>query len=257
MSAAQRNPRLAPSFMMVRLTGPTGIESNSPLSNPVKTARRIGLTGEVILILFLLNLPPHLARNPRPDEAVDQIKREEDRQDVEENFVLEHQNQAEKDGKEEQFYKRAARSHPQGFETGILHSADHHRRKEQQHDDQQVIPVAQAAVALLFDVNDQQRKRSDQARRGWDGKTEEVLAAATAGRSRQAVESSQSEGAANQVDRRNKPAQFRVRPKNVFQHHPMHQKGGGRAEGNHVGQRIELASERAINAAHAGDAAIE
>jgi len=42
ISAAHLNPRCAPSFRIVRLIGPTGIESNRPLIRPVMPATRIG-----------------------------------------------------------------------------------------------------------------------------------------------------------------------------------------------------------------------
>ena len=42
MSSAQKKPRRAPSFMMVRLTGPTGIESRRPLIKPVSPEIRMG-----------------------------------------------------------------------------------------------------------------------------------------------------------------------------------------------------------------------
>jgi len=40
-NAAHLNPRRAPSFMMVKLIGPTGIESSKPLRNPVRAATRM------------------------------------------------------------------------------------------------------------------------------------------------------------------------------------------------------------------------
>src|ERR1051326_8073057 len=39
--SAHQNPRRVPSFRIVKLTGPTGIERKNPLMNPVKAAIRI------------------------------------------------------------------------------------------------------------------------------------------------------------------------------------------------------------------------
>ena len=36
----------------------------------------------------------------------------------------------------------------------------------------------------------------------------------------------------------------------VFENNPMHQKRGGHAKGNQIGQRIEFPAERALDAAH-------
>ncbi len=41
MSTAQAKPRRAPSLMIVRLTGPTGMDSSNPLTKPVSAAMKI------------------------------------------------------------------------------------------------------------------------------------------------------------------------------------------------------------------------
>ena len=48
-----------------------------------------------------------------------------------------------------------------------------------------------------------------------------------------------------------------VCPEHFRQHDAMHQKRRGHAEGDDVGQRIELATERAFGPAHARHPAVE
>src|SRR2546428_1138777 len=101
---AQKNPRRAPSFMIVRLTGPTGIDRSKPLRKPVRPASRMGerlamrALGRRSLfsffLVFLLDFPSHLAGDARADETVHEVKREESRQHVIEDLLPQDQNEA-------------------------------------------------------------------------------------------------------------------------------------------------------------------
>src|SRR4051812_36163090 len=102
---AQKNPRRAPSFMMVRLTGPTGIERIKPLIKPVSAASRIGgnsgmrahsgvTVGAGFLVVLFLDVMAHLARDARPDETINQVEREKGRQHIKENDFVQDNNQA-------------------------------------------------------------------------------------------------------------------------------------------------------------------
>src|SRR5207249_805035 len=90
-----------------------------------------------------------------------------------------------------------------------------------------------------------------------NGETEKLFAAATVRLRRQAVEPREPERAANQIHRRDKPAEFRMLFKDIAQHDAVDQKRRRRAEGNDVGQRIKFAPERTFITAHPGDATIE
>src|SRR5438046_7644764 len=89
---AQKNPRRAPSFMIVRLIGPTGTDSSKPLTQPVKPARTMGgssaMRGSIrrrllaVFVLLFLDFTANPAGNARSDEPVNQIKGEESRQHV-------------------------------------------------------------------------------------------------------------------------------------------------------------------------------
>src|SRR6266481_2314333 len=91
MRPAHLKPRRAPSFMMVRLTGPTGMERRSPLMNPVNAAKTIGgrlnmarnLDGRILQFVFFFvvgfDLMPDFARNTRADESVKKVQGEKER----------------------------------------------------------------------------------------------------------------------------------------------------------------------------------
>src|SRR5437867_12254146 len=92
---AQKNPRRAPSFMIVRLIGPTGTDKSRPLINPVTPASRIvwrsvipaSLRQQLVGFFFVLFLDftADFSGNARTDEPIQQIKGEESRQCVIEN----------------------------------------------------------------------------------------------------------------------------------------------------------------------------
>src|SRR6185312_8542773 len=135
MSSAHLKPRRAPSLMMVRLTGPTGMASNNALKKPVSAERTMGCIASIELrqffFLFLLfDLMAHPPRNARANEAIDQIKRKKCGQQVIKNLFAEHENQAQEQGRAKRFGKCAGGAQPQGFEGRIFHRADHHRREE-------------------------------------------------------------------------------------------------------------------------------
>ena len=88
------------------------------------------------------------------------------------------------------------------------------------------------------------------------GKPRNSLFAAAAHR-RETIEPRQPERAADQINRRDEPADLRMLGKHVRQHDAMHEKRRGHAEGNQVRQRIKFAPERTFAAAHARDAAVE
>ena len=88
------------------------------------------------------------------------------------------------------------------------------------------------------------------------GKAEKILAAA-GGVGGQHIKPRQPEGAANQINRGDEPAEFRMLHKHVAQHDAMHQERRRDAERNQVRQRIEFAPERAFRAAPARHAPVE
>ena len=86
--------------MIVRLIGPTGMETRKPASQsgehavvvcsrarPIALSGSIGSLGRFFAIVVFFDLAPHLARNARPNEAVDQIRGEHDRHDDVENLA--------------------------------------------------------------------------------------------------------------------------------------------------------------------------
>ena len=48
MSVAQTKPRRAPSLMIVKFTGPTGMDSSKPLTNPVSAAMRMAVCSAMV-----------------------------------------------------------------------------------------------------------------------------------------------------------------------------------------------------------------
>src|SRR5271155_3709690 len=85
---AQSRPDLAPSLMMVRLTGPTGTERMKPLRNPVMAASTKGWSNismgggaGVLLLLLFLDFVADLAGDARANEPVKQVEGEDRRQD--------------------------------------------------------------------------------------------------------------------------------------------------------------------------------
>src|SRR5262245_6801837 len=98
--AAHLKPRRAPSFMMVRLIGPTGMDSSKPLIKPVRPATRMGGSSSIIgsaphrpvrlrfLVFFLFNLSAHPTRDSWPDETVNEVQSEKGRQHVKKDLLL-------------------------------------------------------------------------------------------------------------------------------------------------------------------------
>src|SRR6266403_981733 len=271
MSIAQKNPRRVPSFMIVRLMGPTGMESSRPLTKPVRPASRMGCNsgrsaflgrGGSGFVLFLLDcffdLTADLARDARTNEAIDQVKREKRRQDVGENLDLfvQDENQSDEQCCKDRLEEGAGRAQTEGFETGVPDRAHHHRREEQEHGGQKILPVSEGPV-LLIEFDDEQREGSNQAGSRRNREPQEFLAGAVLPLRAQAVEPGEAKGPAKQINRGDEPTQFRLALNHVLQNHAMDQEGGGRAEGNQVRQRIEFAAEGAFDAAHARDPAIE
>src|ERR1043166_747771 len=101
---AQRNPRRAPSLIMVKLIGPTGTESRKPLTKPVRPATSMGgrwnilapqsgaaahALDVILAFFFLLDFVSDLARDARADEAIDQVNGKQNRQDDLQDFFPE------------------------------------------------------------------------------------------------------------------------------------------------------------------------
>src|SRR5208282_4426888 len=104
MSAAQTKPRRAPSLIIVKFTGPTGMDSNKPLTKPVSAAMKMAVCSGMILmgrvrfvLVFLLDFPAPCARDARSHEAIDEIEREERRQHVIKDFFAQNQQTAKKE----------------------------------------------------------------------------------------------------------------------------------------------------------------
>src|SRR5438309_3841655 len=149
MSSAHQNPRRAPSFKIVRLTGPTGIDRKKPLTNPVRPAMRIGRSSGIacrvsrgvsgarwrllLLLLLFLNLMADLpGPKARADKTVDEVAGEKDRQHVEEDDLVEHKDETHEQGSNDRFGESAGGTQAQRFEAGILDRADHHRGEKNQ-----------------------------------------------------------------------------------------------------------------------------
>src|SRR3569833_976109 len=112
MRTAHLKPRRAPSLMIVRLTGPTGMASKSALKKPVSAERTMGCIASIELrqffFLFLLfDLVAHPPRNARANEAIDQIQRKKCGQQVIKNLFAEHEDEAQEQGCAESFGKCA------------------------------------------------------------------------------------------------------------------------------------------------------
>src|SRR5258706_746320 len=124
MSAAHLKPRRAPSFMIVRLIGPTGMESNSPLTKPVSAASKIGgpfsmsrRPGPAFILVLLFDLAPHLTRNARPDDPIQQISGEEGGQHIIKNRVPQNHNQAQEQSGDDRLGEGAGRAQAERFEA--------------------------------------------------------------------------------------------------------------------------------------------
>ena len=119
MQNAHTKPRWAPSLRMVRLIGPTGMQAKiSAQKNPANAASNMGcapaafsssdnnrginaasqmwgtpaMSASILrfVVVFFLNLPPPSPREAGPDKSVNQIRREEDRQHVVQDLLLQH-----------------------------------------------------------------------------------------------------------------------------------------------------------------------
>src|ERR1039457_4794407 len=122
MNSAQRKPRCAPSLRMVRLIGPTAIEAKiSAQTKPASVASKTGCVSamSVLRLRLVLVLFDFLAPGPRqvrPHEAVNQIRREEQRQDVIQNLFAQNQEAAEEQRADHHFQKRRSEERRVGKE---------------------------------------------------------------------------------------------------------------------------------------------
>ena len=99
---------------------------------------------------------PNLASpNARADETIDEVSSEQDRQHVEENYLVEHQHKAHEQRGHNRFGKSAGRTKAQRFEAGIFNRADHHRGEEDQNGSDEIIPFAEDFI-FFIDVNDKE-----------------------------------------------------------------------------------------------------
>src|SRR6185295_5100999 len=114
---------------------------------------------------------------------------------------------------------------------------------EEKHDAGQHVTPGAARKILFIPPHHEERQGCHQSRRRWNWKPEEFLATAGSSLCGQTIESRQTEGAADQINRGDEPAYFRMLRENVFQHDAMDQKRRRDAEGNDVSQRIELPAE--------------
>src|SRR3954464_10744716 len=109
MRRAHLKPRRAPSLIMVRLTGPTGIASSSALKKPVKAERTMGCIASIELLLrqfflvFLFDFVAHAIRNTRANETVYQVERKERGQNVVENGFPPNDDQPKNDRQDDDF----------------------------------------------------------------------------------------------------------------------------------------------------------
>src|SRR5262245_37029145 len=113
MSIAHLKPRCAPSLMMVRLFGPTGIDENmNAVTNPATDASGMGCQSDmstrlVGFVRFFLDFMPPRAREAWPHETVNQIRGEKRGQHVVKNLFLQNQNAAGEQRHEDGFDKGA------------------------------------------------------------------------------------------------------------------------------------------------------
>src|ERR1035438_6579509 len=104
MSTAHLNPRCAPPLMMVRLTGPTGMESSRPLKKPVRAESKMDCSSGMwfsmrcvrVVLVFIFNFPAPGARDARPHKSVNQIRREKQRQNKHQDFFTQNDHTADK-----------------------------------------------------------------------------------------------------------------------------------------------------------------
>jgi hypothetical protein len=108
-------------------------------------------------------------------------------------------------------------------------------------------------------LNNKQSQRGDQASSRGNRKSEEILAATARRLSGETIEAGEAKGAADQINRGDKPTQFRMAKahEHISQHDTMDQKRGRGSKGNQVGEGIELTAKGAFDAAHPRDPAVK
>src|ERR1700722_7019767 len=134
MRNAHLKPRCAPSFMIVKLTGSTGIEENkNALTKPASAAIKMDdesameLIRAVRLVVFLFDFTPPRARETWTHKAINQIRGEKRGQNVVKNFLAQNQNATDEESAGEYLQKSRGRAQAKPLETRITHGADHHR----------------------------------------------------------------------------------------------------------------------------------
>src|SRR6266480_1528268 len=218
-------------------------------ASSMKQSRTCGLSGRLLVLVLVFNLMNDLPRQARPDEAVNQIRRENHRQrDRQDIFASDEQEGGgQNDG--DHLWEGAFGAPIEGLEGGILHFTDHHEREKDHDDRHDVTPrrLCESLVQPATVIQPEQEQGDGGYRAGGGGNREtKKIPASTAACGCQTVETRQSKRAANQINRRDEPADFRVFFKDIVQHDAVHQKRRRGAKGNNVGQRVEFASERAV-----------
>src|SRR5581483_8141747 len=134
MSKAQKRPRRAPSLMIVKLTGPTGTESSRPKVKPTAAARMSGVgsamsgiqRGALVVFLFF-DFVAHLVRDARADEAIEQIDGENEGQDEWEYEIVQNEQQADEDDRDNHLREGAPRFQVERLERRIFDFTHHHQ----------------------------------------------------------------------------------------------------------------------------------
>ena len=121
---------------------------------------------------------PDFARNTRSDESVKKVQGEKKWQHENQNLFAQDDDAAnEKDGNEG-FGEGSRGLQIERLKCGILHLTHHHGREEKHQDRQGPFPISLRKF-LFVPPHHKERQRCDEAGRGWNWKSKELLTPAS------------------------------------------------------------------------------
>lgn len=185
----------------------------------------------------------------RADDAVEEVGGE----DGGEGVAVVEDDEAEEDDSAEELGDGAPGAPVEGLEAWVGEAAEHHEAEEEHEEGEDVFPRADFTVVFV-NLEEEEGNGGDEAGGGGDGEAAEFLEGFGFGVGGEDVEAGEAEGTAGEVNEGDEPADA----VGEFSEDDFEdEEGGGDAEGDDVGEGIELAAEGAFLAAEPGEAAIE
>lgn len=169
-----------------------------------------GLEVVVVVDVFFFQLAAEFSGQFGPDEAIDQVGGEAYGEEPRQDVAPGDEEEADDDDSDDHFWEAASGAPVEAFEGGVADVTDHHDGEEDEYDGE---GVAEPAILEGFGLvvvppQEEEGDGGDEAGGGGDGEADEVRGFFGAGHFGDAIEAGEAEGAADEVDGGDEPAEF-------------------------------------------------